>query len=346
MTLRNSSPLVSIITPTYNHERFIGACIESIIAQDYPEWEQIIVDDGSTDQTQAMIQSFHDPRIKYHRQENRGPFQLAETYNFALGVARGELIAILEGDDIWPPGKLTRQVHALQDSPAVLAYGQVSDLSANGAEQRRMSRTSRLRQGLPAAVLCNDPVGTATSYMLRAKSASLVMPSTAIIRRTALDRIGGFQFVAGLPLTDYPTFLELSLTGPFVYSPEVMGYRRHHVSSVTATHPEAVVDLEFRLVLDFMEKHKEQLRLAPSETAAITASWSECWFALAFSRGRTLLTQKRWREARASFRQGMCSSDRTVVTAALVGYAFSFLHQDVEALVSFAGRVDPRTENA
>src|ERR1700690_1726677 len=117
------TPLVSVVTPTYNHERFIGPCIESLLGQSYPDWEQIIIDDGSTDDTGKIVSTYRDSRIRYHSQANQGPFELAKTYNRALALARGELIAILEGDDYWPANKLATLIPAFQDEAVVLAYG-------------------------------------------------------------------------------------------------------------------------------------------------------------------------------------------------------------------------------
>src|SRR5437667_7605704 len=99
-------PLVSVITPAYNHRRFIGPCIESLLGQTYTNWEQIIIDDGSTDDTAEVVRSYSDPRIRYFHQENQGIDALAQTYNRALNLSRGELIAVLEGDDLWPEDKL------------------------------------------------------------------------------------------------------------------------------------------------------------------------------------------------------------------------------------------------
>ena len=113
--LQDTQPLVSIITPTYNHGSFIRPCIDSVLAQNYSNWEQIIIDDGSTDSTAAMIAEYSDPRIHYIRQLNRGPFELAKTYNSALSKSRGNIIAILEGDDFWPPEKLQALVPAFHD---------------------------------------------------------------------------------------------------------------------------------------------------------------------------------------------------------------------------------------
>src|SRR6266568_957428 len=69
-------PIISIITLTYNHEYFIGKCIDSVIAQTNADWELIVIDDGSTDRTGEIVSNYHDQRIKYVRQENRGVSRL------------------------------------------------------------------------------------------------------------------------------------------------------------------------------------------------------------------------------------------------------------------------------
>ena len=111
-----SAPLVSIITPTYNHEKYIGDCIRSAQDQTYTNWEMIIVDDGSTDNTFtiAQIAAASDDRIKVFTQKNVGIFRLGETYNFAFAQSKGEYIAVLEGDDVWLPEKLQWQVETME----------------------------------------------------------------------------------------------------------------------------------------------------------------------------------------------------------------------------------------
>ena len=121
-------PLVSIITPTYNHEQFIGQCVGSVLAQTYTNWEQIIIDDGSTDNTNEVIKTYNDRRIRYIYQKNVGIWKLNETYNKALALANGELIAILEGDDFWPPDKLEVQVPFFLNTNVVLAFGEQNNV--------------------------------------------------------------------------------------------------------------------------------------------------------------------------------------------------------------------------
>jgi glycosyltransferase involved in cell wall biosynthesis len=341
MKLANT-PLVTVITPTYNHERFIDPCIESLLFQSYSSWEQIIIDDGSTDDTGRIVSAYRDPRIRYERQANAGPFALAKTYNRALGLACGELIAILEGDDFWPPDKLATLVPAFQDESVVLAYGERDDVDAKGRRQRRRTDTARLRQHLSDSILVNNPVGSTTRYMLLEEGRSLVHPCTVIMRRSALDRIGGFQHVPGLPLTDYPTFLELSLTGKFYFTRAVMGYLRRHQRSITVCHARAIHEAASKFATEFLEKHAESESLSLADRSEMEISWVEADDRLHFSEGRMLLLDGRWPDARSHFLRAFRSKRAKVRAAAMAGWFLSLLHMDIEALMRLGGRADLR----
>jgi glycosyltransferase involved in cell wall biosynthesis len=336
------SPLVSIITPTFNHERYIGPCIESVLKQTYQNWEQIVIDDGSTDRTAEIAHGFADPRIRYVHQENAGIEALAHTYNRALGLCTGELIAVLEGDDMWPAQKLAMLVPAFVDQDVVLAYGETADVNTGGTVQGRLSQSNRLRRALPVSVLFNNPVGSATHYMLFSEGTALVGPSTVVIRRLALEHIGGFQFVEGLPLTDYPTFLELSLSGRFHYVAEVMGYRRRHLKSVTVFHAGRIGERVAKFPLEFLEKQSGRISLTPVQLKRVEHSWQKARFKLSFSEGRFLLTQKRWTEARVQFKSTLRSDSVSVRLAGIIGYIFSWLRLDIEPLMRMCGRADLR----
>ena len=93
--------LVSVIMPTYNCGRFIAESIRSVLVQTYPNWELIIVDDCSTDDTAQLIGSFADKRIHYMRNEHNSGAAL--TRNKALREAQGRYIAFLDADDVWAP---------------------------------------------------------------------------------------------------------------------------------------------------------------------------------------------------------------------------------------------------
>jgi glycosyltransferase involved in cell wall biosynthesis len=127
-----SGPLVSAIVPVYNGERFLAAALDSILAQNYSPLEVIVVDDGSTDRSAEIAQA---RPVRYIFQENAG---VAAARNTGLAAATGELIAFLDQDDVWCPGKLAAQVQALVDRPELgLVLGRVEPFLEPGAERPR-----------------------------------------------------------------------------------------------------------------------------------------------------------------------------------------------------------------
>lgn len=112
--------LVSIIMPSWNTGRFIAESIQSVIDQTYTNWELIIVDDCSTDNTDEVVTRFKDERIKYfHNKKNSGA---ALTRNRAMRVAQGEWIAFLDSDDLWMPEKLEHQINFMKENNYTLSY--------------------------------------------------------------------------------------------------------------------------------------------------------------------------------------------------------------------------------
>lgn len=130
----NNNTLVSIITPTYNCGRFIEETIKSVQAQTYTEWEMIISDDCSTDDTREVIASYleSDPRIKYIcNEKNSGA---AITRNNALKVARGRWIAFLDSDDLWLPEKLEKQIRFMAENGYAFSYHEYTEISESGED--------------------------------------------------------------------------------------------------------------------------------------------------------------------------------------------------------------------
>lgn len=112
--------LVSIIMPSWNTATFIAESIQSVLDQTYTNWELLVVDDCSTDNTDEILASFHDKRIKYmHNEKNSGA---ALTRNKALREAQGEWIAFLDSDDLWAPDKLEKQIAFMRDNRYSFSY--------------------------------------------------------------------------------------------------------------------------------------------------------------------------------------------------------------------------------
>lgn len=114
------SGLVSIIMPSYNTAKFIAESIDSVLAQTYTDWELLIVDDCSTDNTDEVVAAYTDPRIKYVKNEkNSGA---AVSRNKALAMASGKWIAFLDSDDLWTPDKLEKQITFMQQNNYHFSY--------------------------------------------------------------------------------------------------------------------------------------------------------------------------------------------------------------------------------
>lgn len=130
--------LVSIITPAYRVAPFVGATIESVIAQDYSQWEMLVVDDKSPDDTGEVVARYAslDPRVKLIRQAQNGG--AASARNAALEAARGRFVAFLDSDDVWLPGKLSRQLSFMREMEAGLTFTAFRRISQDGTRTGRM----------------------------------------------------------------------------------------------------------------------------------------------------------------------------------------------------------------
>lgn len=121
---------VSIIMPSYNSEAFISNSINSILAQTYSDWELIIVDDCSTDNTDAVVAGFDDARIRYFKNEKNSGAAISR--NRALREAKGKWIAFLDSDDLWLPEKLEKQVSFMEKNGHHYSYTEYAEMNAAG----------------------------------------------------------------------------------------------------------------------------------------------------------------------------------------------------------------------
>jgi hypothetical protein len=253
-------PLVSILTPTYRHARFIEACVRSMQGQGHGDWEQIVVDDGSDDGTADLAEAASDGRTRVIRQANRGLEGLGETYNRALAEAKGSLIAVCEGDDFWPADKLERQIPML-DGGAAFSYGRFQIVDAEGKP------VAEGPPGLPApAERENQPTGRAALALADPHFGTFAWPVTWMIRREALS---GFHQHPGLPLVDHPTLMALSLAGPWAYSDAVLGCWRRHGESTTKSRAPMILSGVMRSSRAFLDEHRAALPLTDAELDAL-----------------------------------------------------------------------------
>ena len=219
-------PIVSIITPTYNHENYIRQCIESVISQKFQNWEQIIIDDNSQDKTYeiAVEYSKKDKRINVVKHnKNWGINKLADIYNQALKISKGKYIAILEGDDYWPKEKLEKQIRSFSNKKVVFSFGDCVMTNVKRLPIKLFSYNYNKK------LLNNNPTGV--TLTLFAKLNFSIIPCTVIIKKDTLVSIGGFVKDKYYPFVDLPTFLHLSLKGNFSYQNNICGFYRKQQDS-------------------------------------------------------------------------------------------------------------------
>jgi len=169
-------PKVSVILPTYNRARFLEEAIQSVLTQDFQDYEIIVLDDGSNDNTKEIIKSFKSKKIRYFFQNNKGR---SRARNRAMELAQGQYLAFLDSDDVFLPGKLTKQVKCLDEHPEVgMVYASALTMDENG---RKLNKKYR-----------------ATSSGFIYKEVAFVFPLTvilpaAMVRREVFDKVGKFD---------------------------------------------------------------------------------------------------------------------------------------------------------
>ena len=215
--MSETGPKVSVIIPTYNRAPYIGDAIRSAAGQTYRNLEIIVADDGSTDDTAAVVRGLGEA-VTYLSLPHRG--QPAVTRNRGLDEATGDFIAFLDSDDLFVPHKLALQLSTFESEPrAGLVY---SDGFFFREDPTRP--TGALLRGM------STPSGDVLPELLRGNF--LVSPAMLLISRSCLDVVGAFDEDPDLHVAeDYELWLRLAVQFPVIYAPgEVAAVRRHEGS--------------------------------------------------------------------------------------------------------------------
>src|SRR5688572_23610353 len=215
--------LISVIMPAYNAEKYIATSIESVLAQTYPDWELIVVDDGSTDSTATIVQEFvkRDLRIKYVFQENG---RLGKARNTGISNSTGSLIAFLDSDDLWMPSKLEAQTRAMAANNADVVYSKAWIFTDKEiiAETETMMSTVGLFSGPDFF-----------DSLIRQNQLPIL---TVLLKKSTLDRVGLFEEAKPYHgCEDYDLWLRLAKAGFVFYGmPDVLARYRRHDKAMTA----------------------------------------------------------------------------------------------------------------
>lgn len=239
----------SIVMITYNHMDFISHAIDSVIRQTFKNWELIIVDDGSIDETQDIISRYDDKRIKSIFQSNKGIEFLAESYNTALDLCSGDYICILEGDDSWYDNKLEVQAKAIErcNFKPDLIWARTDYIN----EKNEVIGKSNVRVTKSNGDI-NDLVSDGILY------GNIVTPSpTVVFNKDTLISISGFQNILGVKVVDYPTALKiLFLNGKYLFIDEYIASYRRHTNQATQTISSTLYREHNIALLDVFDIHK------------------------------------------------------------------------------------------
>lgn len=209
------TPRVSVIIPTYNRAHLIGASIESALAQYCPEMEIIVIDDASTDDTEQVVSQIG-PAVRYIRQdENRGP---AVARNTGIAAARGELIALLDSDDLWLPGKLARQLPLFDDPAIGMVHG----------------RFRWFRDAEPEKLYDGDFAGEHAG-MHQFLAFRGLCTQTVVFRKSLFDLAGAYDSAAE-PAEDHEFVLRAAHHCEIRGIDEVMAHIRTHGSQISGVH--------------------------------------------------------------------------------------------------------------
>lgn len=214
--------LVSVIIPAYNHERFIGPAIESVLKQTHSDLELLVIDDGSTDKTGEIAQSYDDPRLKYYHQKNQDAYN---TINRGLGLAQGEYIAILNSDDIYTTDRLAKLLAVQQESNAACLFTDVIPISDAGEEFTDPNVGWNLwhKKNRDWYFQCKD------LYTAFLKGNFMVTTSNLFMTAEAVQKVGKFCSLRYLHDYDYIFRMLLAFPGQVRYldNEKLLYYRIH-----------------------------------------------------------------------------------------------------------------------
>ena len=267
-------PRVSVILPTFNRAKTLRAAIDSVLSQSYRSLELIVVDDASTDETEALVTSIDDARISYLRHNDNSGGSAAR--NSGLRAATGELLAFQDSDDLWLPDKLERQVALLDSKPEVgLVWCPYLRTNRHGAEELHPTTPTLSPRGeVQPALLKKNFIGT----------------PTIVARRSCYERCGNFD--EALPrFQDWDWVVRVAAQFQFDHLTDPLVACGWAETNITDGHSDALVQAE-RILL---EKHREPLaKLGPEVLARRIWHYSHiCFMAGEISAGRAALREAR-----------------------------------------------------
>ncbi|MGV8130099.1 MAG: glycosyltransferase family 2 protein [Methanolinea sp.] len=232
-TIPMDHPKVSIITPSYNQGQFIEGTIKSILSQNYPNLEYIVLDGGSTDNSLKVLKKYSDFITYWKSERDKGQ---SDAINRGFRISTGEIVAWLNSDDIYCPGTIEKVVEFFQDNPDIsIVYGDFLNLYEQDPSQNHIVHSGEFSL---KKLIARDFIGQPTTFF----------------RREALFDVGLLDETLQNSL-DYDLFLKLGLKYRFGYIPEVLAIYRWHGESKSGSQEEKFAREDFFIIDRILKEH-------------------------------------------------------------------------------------------
>ena len=212
-----SNPVVSVVIPTYNHARFLGGALQSIVEQTFDSWEALVINNFSDDDTEDVVRSFGDPRITLVNFRNHGI--IAAGRNEGIRRARGTYVAFLDSDDVWMPRKLEESVTVLNGGADLVCHAE-----------------NWVGGGLSTRTMIYGPTEVASWRNLLLRQ-NCISTSATTVRRTVLEHVGLFdESPSFVTAEDYELWMRIARTGARMdFIDDVLGEYRRHESNASGS---------------------------------------------------------------------------------------------------------------
>ena len=226
-----NGPLVSIIMTTYNRAEWLPKSIGSVLSQTYLNWELIIWNDGSSDNTVDVINSYSDQRIRYYFEKNHG---MSYALNKSLELCQGKYIAFIDDDDLWDKNKLMIQVDILEKYNAELLF--TNFINVEYEQNKQFVWFDQCKEGLSYIEI--SKADNKVSLIIKGMPeglylSNLILPSTVLVKKEIINRVGGFN--EGLKSAmDLDLWWRMGLAGvKFAFTNEILVTRNHLPSGLS-----------------------------------------------------------------------------------------------------------------
>jgi glycosyltransferase involved in cell wall biosynthesis len=254
-------PLVSVIIPCFNRERFVRETVESVLSQTWQNVELIVVDDGCTDGSRTILESYGDllTILEHTGRVNKGQ---SAAINLGLRHCRGEYIAILDSDDLFAPEKIEKQISYLIDNPEIgLVYANGYAIDEQGKKLYEFYNKSHIEMSDPSRVLMD-------CYFL--------LPNNSLVRRNVMDQAGYFD-EALRAAQDHDMAIRVAEVAKLGYMAEHLFYYRRHNDSISQKNAKRRWKNGYKILHKALKRYDYPFRTILSRLAVLNFRLGQCY---------------------------------------------------------------------